>query len=175
MKHPAIVLGVVLLAACGGSASQEDLLENISEAEAVLERDTIAVPQHALDAAQAFLDYVHAFPEDSTRNPRFWFKAAQLFNVAGQPREGLGLTDSLFHYFPDHESIPTVLHFRGTVYETALGDIEKARKEFERITTEYNMPENYEIVAAALGALQYLGMSGAEIYEELRAQGLIEE
>lgn len=175
MKQIGIVFALGIICGCGGSPSQEDLLERINEAETVLQRDATAVPEHALNAAQAFLDYVNAFPEDSSRNPRFWFKAAQLYNVAGEPRQGIALTDSMFHYYPDHESVPRVLHFRGSVHELALNDTVSARREYERITTEFNIPENLEIVSAALSALQYLDKSGEEIYEDLKAQGLIEE
>lgn len=174
MKRLYIVFALAVLSGCGGKPSQEELLERINEKEAILQNDSIAVPQHALDAAQAFLDYINAFPEDSSRNPRFWFKAAQLYNVAGDPTQALALSDSLFKHYSGHESIPAVHHFRGSVYELALSDPGKARIEYERIINDYNTPENFAIVSAALAALEHLGKSGDEIFEELKAQGLIE-
>ena len=175
MKQLSIVFALAVLFGCGGKPSQEELLERINEKEAILQNDSTSVPQHALDAAQAFLDYLNAFPEDSLRNPRFWFKAAQLYNVAGEPIQALTLSDSLLKHYPEHKSIPAVHHFRGSVYEMALNDLGQAKVEYERIIDEYNVPENFAIVSAALAALEHLGKSGEEIFEELKAQGLIEE
>lgn len=164
-----------MLAGCSHKPSQQRLLERIAKAEKQLSNDAAPVAEHALDAAEAYLDYVHAFPNDSVRNPEFWLKAAELHNVAEQPDTAIVLTDSLMAHYPEHDLIPRVLLFRGAVYDLSLGMIGRAEREYQRVVDEYNTPEYYREVTAALSALENLGKSGEQIYQELIEQGKIKE
>jgi len=163
-----------LLVTCG-RPSQKQLLKRIAAAEEVLMKDSLPVRQHALDAAQTFMDYITAFPDDTSSNPRFWFKAAELYNVAELPEKAIALTDSFMKYYPEHPFFPYVLHFRGAVYELSLYDTRNATIAYEQIISDYNTPEHYELVTSALASLQYMGMSADEIFEDLKSKGLIQD
>jgi hypothetical protein len=174
-----IRFGIICLAAlliqCNGKPTQQALLKRIEKAEAVMGADKMPVPEHALEAAQLYIEYVRAFPHDTVRNPEFWFRAAELHNAAEQPDTAIAVTDSLLRHYPRHRMVPTVLLFRGAVYEMSLGQLGKARQEYLRVTSEFNTPEYYEEVTAALSSLENLGKTGDQIFQEMKEKGLIEE
>lgn len=165
MKRVLPLFITALLVTCH-KPTQQELLNRIAEAEKVLEDDMEPVPAHAIDAAESYLDYIRAFRDDTARVPHFWLKVAELYNASGNPDTALTFTDSLMKNYSGHELIPRALLFRGAVYEYGLSRLDLARKEYERITTDFNAPAHFEEVTAALSALEWLGKSGEQIMAE---------
>jgi outer membrane protein assembly factor BamD (BamD/ComL family) len=116
------------------------------------------------DIAEKLLDdcmrYAEAYPED-TAAAVFMLKAKDYALYVNDPMRSVQIMEQFMQKYPNHEQSGSLVFALAFVYENYLGDMNKARENYELFLKDY--PNQGKLTEDARFALNNLGKTAEEI------------
>ena len=160
-KILSIVLGLMLLTACGPNREKE--LENIEQHEKELSEFNITAD---VDKAHNLIDlyrhYVETFPDDSL-SPIFMFRAAEISINIGEQEYAVAVLDSIIDLYPGYEELPACQFMKGQAYESNQ-QYDLAREAYTEFVEKY--PDHY-LAADTRKMIPLIGLTPEEQLEAI--------
>ncbi len=130
------LLIIVFFASC--ESAKKKLSEDIAKGEARLFSDTVKSlnVDESNNVLNNYLVYADKYKED-TMSAEYLFKAADLANGLRRPKEAIAIFDRLRTTFPEYRKSPAALFMQGFIYETSLGEKEKAKEKYKEFIQKY--------------------------------------
>lgn len=97
--------------------------------------------ENVINLVDAYLLYAEQNPDDA-KSPDFLFKALNVavgINAEG-PQKAIEVADILIEKYPDFEMTPMATYIKGFVYESVVGDLDKAKAVYLQFLEMY--PDN---------------------------------
>lgn len=97
--------------------------------------------ENVINLVDAYLLYAEQNPDDA-KSPDFLFKALDVavgINAEG-PQKAIEVADILIEKYPDFEMTPMATYIKGFVYESVVGDLDKAKAVYLQFLEMY--PDN---------------------------------
>lgn len=97
--------------------------------------------ENVINLVDAYLLYAEQNPDDA-KSPDFLFKALDVavgINAEG-PQKAIEVADILIEKYPDFEMTPMATYIKGFVYESIVGDLDKAKAVYLQFLEMY--PDN---------------------------------
>lgn len=97
--------------------------------------------ENVINLVDAYLLYAEQNPDDA-KSPDFLFKALDVavgINAEG-PQKAIEVADILIEKYPDFEMTPMAMYIKGFVYESVVGDLDKAKAVYLQFLEMY--PDN---------------------------------
>ena len=113
--------------------------------------------ENVINLVDAYLLYAEQNPDDA-KSPDFLFKALDVavgINAEG-PQKAIEVADILIEKYPDFEMTPMATYIKGFVYESVVGDLDKAKAvylQFLEMYPDNPMAEEVRTVVDNLGIL----------------------
>ena len=148
----AILLMALSIGAC--KSGKEKLVDDIAKGEARLFSDTVKTLN--VDESNNVLNNYLVFADkykDDTLSASYLFKAGDLANGLRRPKEAIAIFERLRTSFPDYRKSAAALFMQGFIYETSLGDKEKAKEKYKEFIEKY---PNHNLTASAQASLDQL-------------------
>lgn len=135
-------------------SAKEKLTDEIAKGEARLFNDTVKTlnVEESNNVLNNYILYADQYKDD-TLAASYLFKAGDLANGLRRPKEAIAIFDRLRTNFPDYRKSAVALFMEGFIYETALGDKEKAKEKYKEFIDKY--PE-HNLTASAQASLNQL-------------------
>jgi tetratricopeptide (TPR) repeat protein len=151
-KTIVMLLIVVSIGAC--QSAKEKLSNEIASGEARLFSDTVKTLNidESNNVLNNYLVYADKFKDD-TLSAAYLFKAGDLANGLRRPKEAIAIFERLRTSFPDYRKSAAALFMEGFIYETAMGDKEKAKEKYKEFIQKY---PNHNLTASAQASLDQL-------------------
>jgi outer membrane protein assembly factor BamD (BamD/ComL family) len=146
------LLIVVLFASC--ESAKKKLSDEIAKGEARLFSDSVKSLNidESNNVLNNYLVYADQFKDD-TLSAEYLFKAADLANGLRRPKEAVAIFERLRTSFPEYRKTPAALFMQGFIYETSLGEKEKAKEKYKDFIQKY---PNHTLTPSAQASLDQL-------------------
>jgi tetratricopeptide (TPR) repeat protein len=143
---------IVTLGAC--RSDREKLINDIATGEAKLFSDTVKSLniEESNNVLNNYIVFADKFKDD-TLAASYLFKAGDLANGLRRPKEAIAIFERLRTSFPDYRKSAAALFMQGFIYETAMGDKEKAKEKYKEFIDKY---PNHNLTASAQASLDQL-------------------
>ena len=168
MKKTIIILmGVILMAACGHKVNREEQIQKIEEMEQSFENDILnqsADEESTLQMLSLYRGFYNNFPDDSLA-PVYMQRAADFCITTGHANTAIELLDSVVALYPGFEDLGGCWFLKGYAYE-AMENYDSARVAYTYFVDNY--PDHY-LASDTRMMLNYLGLSPEEMFDAMMA------
>lgn len=128
------LLIIVFISSCVNK--HEKALNTIKELETTIRNQVVVSPAEGQKLIQAYVAFADDFPED-TISPVFIYNGARLSMAINNPNQSLQMLDRLISEWPNHKLIPDAYILTAMIYETMLGDLDKAKEWYELFLKDF--------------------------------------
>ncbi|PLX03847.1 MAG: hypothetical protein C0594_09895 [Marinilabiliales bacterium] len=165
----------VFMFSCSADKKAE-LTEKIDFFETQIKSDTSFVLDIHLakDAVSAYLEYAKLYPEDQ-RSADCYYRAGEIAMNMNWGAKAIDYFTKVENKFPDYDKLPYCIFMKAFVYETQLGNVEKAEEYYNKYIEDY---PDHEFVKDAKISVQNLGIPLEELirqFEENQNDSLVSD
>ena len=166
MKNRFLFLLLIALAACSGGRQQ--LLDEISEKEAIVTKsyEDVLDKSTAESLRQDYWTFADDYPDDSLA-PKFLHKAAELSLAIDMTKDAVNTLDTLIERYPEYQFLPDALFFKGFIQENHMKDLAAAKKTYEVFLNRF---PKHELAAQVAVTIENIGKSPEELVQEFMAR-----
>ncbi|MCF8294791.1 MAG: tetratricopeptide repeat protein [Bacteroidales bacterium] len=165
------LLSLLVLVAC--SSPQQESRKSIEAAETEFYggKESRMDEKMAIHLIQLYGDYAKAYQED-TLSAEYLYKAAELSMSINQGSQAIQFFENIRKGYPSFGKIADVTFMIAFVYETQLGNLDKAKEYYEKFIHEY--PEHH-LQDDAVASINNLGKPLDQLIQEFEAANSVEE
>ena len=160
-------LGLLVLLVASCVKPQQSMQAQITDMEKVLFSDVSKIPNPATadSMIKMYVSYADQF-QDDTLAPEYLFRAGDIANGIGKPKDALGYFGRVQRY-PNYKKVSTALFLQGFVSENSLADIDGARRYYLKFLAQY---PNHKLATDVKNSLANLGKTPEEMIRDFEAK-----
>jgi outer membrane protein assembly factor BamD (BamD/ComL family) len=133
-----LIVLFIITGFCACQSNKEKLSDEIKTGEKVLFNDSAKTLniQKAEEVFGKYIQYADSYKDD-TLSAAYLFRAADLSNGLRRPKEAIEIYERLRATYPDYRKSAAALFMEGFIYETSIGDREKAKAKYAEFIDKY--------------------------------------
>ena len=129
------VIAIILLVAC--TSNRDKALNEIKEYESSIDiQNTKVVLEVGENLIRLYTQFAKDFPADSLA-PMYLMKSADVAANINRSDLSIKYLDMVISQYPNYSKLPECYFFKGFVYETVIGDTEKAKEVYSAFLDKY--------------------------------------
>jgi outer membrane protein assembly factor BamD (BamD/ComL family) len=157
MKKLIFILSIFFLISCGESETK--LKQNIGELEDEIYNTTAFDASKTESLLELYIKFTDKFPQNADA-PEYLMKAGDLAMRLNKGELAIEYFTRLGEEYPNDAKAPQSVFLKGFVYENLLGDLDKARSQYEIYISKY---PNDVMIESAYFLLENLGKTDEEL------------